>query len=115
MSKSGNHMRIVFALAAAAALGSASASAARAGAAQFAPGFTETTVQVGATTWHYRIGGTGSPVVLLHGYGDTGDMWASLAPVLAKTHRVIVPDLPGLGLSRPAAGAATYDMASTAR
>jgi pimeloyl-ACP methyl ester carboxylesterase len=108
-------MRIVCALAAAAAFGSLSASPAGAGAAGFAPGFTETTVQVGATTWHYRIGGTGPPVVLLHGYGDTGDMWASLAPVLAKTHRVIVPDLPGLGLSRPAAGAATYDMASTAR
>ena len=77
-------MRIVFAMAAAAALAALSASPARVGAADFASGFTEKTVQVGATTWHYRIGGTGSPVLLLHGYGDTGDMWAPLAPILAR-------------------------------
>jgi hypothetical protein len=35
------------------------------------------------------------------GYGDTGQMWSALAPVLAKTHTVIVPDIPGLGNSRP--------------
>jgi pimeloyl-ACP methyl ester carboxylesterase len=35
----------------------------------------------------------------LHGYGDTGDMWAPLAADLAKHHTVIVPDLRGLGLS----------------
>jgi pimeloyl-ACP methyl ester carboxylesterase len=36
---------------------------------------------------------------LLHGFGDTGDMWAPLAAVLVKGHTVIVPDLRGLGLS----------------
>jgi pimeloyl-ACP methyl ester carboxylesterase len=38
-------------------------------------------------------------VVLLHGFGDTGDMWAPLAAVLVKSHTVIVPDLRGMGLS----------------
>mgnify|MGYP000735847960 CR=1 FL=1 len=32
------------------------------------------------------------PVVLLHGYGETGDMWAPLAVELARDHRVVVPD-----------------------
>ncbi len=57
------------------------------------------------TTLHVRIGGSGPAVILLHGYGETGDMWAPLAAALAPTHRVVVPDLRGLGLSeRPAEG-----------
>jgi pimeloyl-ACP methyl ester carboxylesterase len=38
-------------------------------------------------------------VVLLHGFADTGDMWAPLAAVLVKDHTVVVPDLRGMGLS----------------
>ena len=54
---------------------------------------------------HTRFGGQGPAVVLLHGFGDTGDMWAPAAAVLAKTHTVIVPDLRGMGLSaHPATG-----------
>jgi pimeloyl-ACP methyl ester carboxylesterase len=52
-----------------------------------------------------RAGGEGPAVLLLHGYGETGDMWAPLAAQLARNHTVIVPDLRGLGLSsRPAGG-----------
>lgn len=36
---------------------------------------------------------------MLHGFADTGDMWAPAAAVLARTHTVIVPDLRGMGLS----------------
>ena len=50
-------------------------------------------------TQYVRIGGSGPAVVLLHGFGDTGDMWVPLAEVLAKDHTVIVPDLRGMGLS----------------
>src|SRR3989441_4749058 len=54
---------------------------------------------------HVRVGGAGPAVVLLHGYGETGDMWAPLAAELARDHRVVVPDLRGLGLSsRPEGG-----------
>ena len=49
-------------------------------------------------------GGTGPAVVLLHGFGDTGDMWGPLALELAKTHTVIVPDLRGMGHSSHPAG-----------
>ena len=48
---------------------------------------------------HVRVGGHGPVVVLLHGFGDTGDMWAPLAARLAKDHMVVVPDLRGMGLS----------------
>jgi pimeloyl-ACP methyl ester carboxylesterase len=51
------------------------------------------------TSLYVRVGGKGPAVVLLHGFGDTGDMWAALAIVLAKDHTVIVPDLRGMGLS----------------
>ncbi|UFZ03011.1 alpha/beta hydrolase [Bradyrhizobium ontarionense] len=56
-------------------------------------------VATNGTTLHVRVGGTGPAVVLLHGYGDTGDMWVPLAAKLAQNHTVIVPDLRGLGLS----------------
>jgi pimeloyl-ACP methyl ester carboxylesterase len=59
-----------------------------------------------------RSGGTGPAVVLIHGFGDTGDMWGPLATQLAKTHTVIIPDLRGMGRSsKPAAG---YDKKSQA-
>jgi pimeloyl-ACP methyl ester carboxylesterase len=42
---------------------------------------------------------------MLHGFGDTGDMWAPIAAKLMKDHTVIVPDLRGMGLSmHPDAG-----------
>ncbi len=62
-------------------------------------------IAANGTTIHVRVGGKGPAVVLLHGYGETGDMWAPLAADLARDHVVIVPDLRGMGLSaRPAAG-----------
>jgi pimeloyl-ACP methyl ester carboxylesterase len=54
---------------------------------------------VSGGTQYVRVGGAGAAVVLLHGFGDTGDMWIPLATVLLKDHTVIVPDLRGMGLS----------------
>lgn len=56
-------------------------------------------IQTNGTKLHVRVGRTGSAVVLLHGFGDTGDMWEPLAEALANDHTVIVPDLRGMGLS----------------
>jgi pimeloyl-ACP methyl ester carboxylesterase len=62
-------------------------------------------VATNGTSLYVRVGGSGPAVVLLHGFGDTGDMWAPLAADLAKDHTVIVPDLRGMGLSaHPDAG-----------
>lgn len=48
---------------------------------------------------YYEVSGQGEPLVLLHGFNGSGTRWASLVPELAKSHRVIVPDLRGHGRS----------------
>jgi len=68
------------------------------------PGFTVRDVALNGVTIHVRSGGSGPAMVLLHGYGETGDMWAPMAADLARDHTVIVPDLRGLGLSSKPAG-----------
>lgn len=69
----------------------------------FPQGFHTQEIATNGTTLHVRVGGKGPAVVLLHGYGETGDMWTPLAADLARTHTVIVPDLHGMGLSATAA------------
>ena len=54
---------------------------------------------VSGGTQYVRLGDRGPAVLLLHGFGDTGDMWVPLAEILLKDHTVIVPDLRGMGLS----------------
>src|SRR6202030_1002229 len=56
-------------------------------------------VETNGTSIFVRVGGQGPAVILLHGFGDTGDMWAPVAAVLVRDHTVIVPDLRGMGLS----------------
>ena len=70
----------------------------------FPAAFKTQEIVANGTTIHVRVGGTGPAVVLLHGYGETGDMWAPMAADLAKDHTVIVPDLRGMGLSTKPAG-----------
>jgi pimeloyl-ACP methyl ester carboxylesterase len=65
----------------------------------FPASFNTQVVQTNGTSLYVRVGGKGPAVVLLHGFGDTGDMWAPLAAELVKDHTVIVPDLRGMGLS----------------
>src|SRR5471032_3240027 len=78
--------------------------AARAESFDFPAGFSVRDIPANGTTIHVRSAGTGPAVVLLHGYGETGDMWIPLAAALMKDHLVIVPDLRGLGLSAKPAG-----------
>ncbi len=73
----------------------------------FPAGFRLQEVPTNGTTIHVRVGGSGPAVVLLHGYGETGDMWVPLAADLARDHTVIVPDLRGMGLSVASPPAAT--------
>ena len=71
----------------------------------FPPTFKTQDIATNGTTLHVRVGGSGPAVLLLHGFGDTGDMWAPVAARLVGSHTVIVPDLRGMGLSaHPDAG-----------
>src|SRR6266446_2199212 len=68
-------------------------------------GFTERFAKANGVRLRYLIGGQGSPVVLLHGYAETGHMWRPIMPLLARRHTVVVPDLRGAGGSaKPPAG-----------
>src|ERR1700719_4950208 len=70
-----------------------------AGITPFPASFHTQMVPTNGTSLYVRVGGKGPAVVLLHGFGDTGDMWAPLAASLAADHTVIVPDLRSMGLS----------------
>ncbi|TIV66517.1 MAG: alpha/beta hydrolase [Mesorhizobium sp.] len=65
----------------------------------FPHGFKIRTIETNGTSLHVRVGGQGPAVIMLHGFGDSGDMWAPVAAKLMKDHTVIVPDLRGMGLS----------------
>jgi len=47
----------------------------------------------------FRIVGAGKPVVLLHGFGEDSHVWDEQITVLEKDCQLIIPDLPGTGLS----------------
>ncbi|KTE23881.1 MULTISPECIES: alpha/beta hydrolase [unclassified Sphingopyxis] len=79
----------------------------------FPAAFQSRDIAANGTTLHVRVGGAGPAVVLLHGYGETGDMWAPLAAALMKDHTVVVPDLRGMGLSAHLDGG--YDKATQGR
>ena len=93
----------------------ASASSPREDAAMSALGssFTQGTVAVEGTTLHYVKGGSGAPLVLLHGWPQTWVEWAPVMPALAQGHTVIAFDLPGLGTSTIPTGG--FDKATTAK
>ena len=61
--------------------------------------FTEHEVPTGRGTVFARVGGSGPPLLLLHGYPQTHLMWHSAAPLLTGRHTVVVADLPGYGAS----------------
>jgi len=75
------------------------------------PGFTDH--QTGPLA--YSIGGAGPPLLLLHGFPQTRAMWAQIAPVLAQTHTVICPDLPGYGASAKPQDLTAYSFRAMAR
>jgi pimeloyl-ACP methyl ester carboxylesterase len=55
------------------------------------------TADVGGVQLHYLTAGTGTPVILIHGYAETSLMWKPIMPTLAEKFTVIAPDLPGIG------------------
>ena len=78
----------------------------------FPPSIRSESIETDGATIHTRIGGTGPAVVMLHGFADTGDMWAPLVQALPG-RTAVVPDLRGMGLSSHPAGG--YDKKSQGR
>jgi haloacetate dehalogenase len=69
------------------------------------PGFTTERVAEGDVVLNVCRGGTGLPLLLLHGYPQTHVMWRRIAPELAKRYNVVCPDLRGYGDSdKPCGG-----------
>lgn len=73
-------------------------------------GLEEKIVHVDSHELHYLEGGSGEPVVLLHGIFAEKDHWVDFARPLTSRYRVIAPDLPGFGESSRIAGL-QYDYA----
>jgi len=65
----------------------------------FFDGFALRTLEVDGQAVRFRIGGSGPPLLLLHGNPQTHAMWHKVAPALARTHTVVCPDIRGYGLS----------------
>lgn len=55
---------------------------------------------IGGVSTALLEGGEGPPIILLHGQGGFAEFLGGLATALADTHRVVAPDLPGLGRSK---------------
>ena len=69
------------------------------------PAITHHVAELSDVRLHYVTAGDGPPVVLLHGWPQTWYEWRHVIPALAEHHRVIAPDLRGLGdSSRPEGG-----------
>jgi pimeloyl-ACP methyl ester carboxylesterase len=62
-------------------------------------GLQECFAEVKGNRLRYFVGGEGAPVVLVHGFAGAATNWVEIAPLLARSHRVLVPDLPGHGHS----------------
>ena len=69
-------------------------------------GFATFTLDIDGVAIHGVTGGSGPPLLLLHGYPQTHVMWHKVAPALAKTFTLVIPDLRGYGASaKPATDA----------
>jgi haloacetate dehalogenase len=82
------------------------------------PGFATQAIDTSIGKIFARSGGSGPPLLLLHGYTQCHVMWHRVAPVLAQRFSLVIPDLPGYGQSAiPQADAshAPYDKRSMAK
>jgi 2-hydroxy-6-oxonona-2,4-dienedioate hydrolase len=64
-------------------------------------GFESRTAEIRGVRARYFVGGEGAPLVVVHGLGGAAVNFTLLAPLLARRHRVLIPDLPGHGKSEP--------------
>jgi haloacetate dehalogenase len=68
------------------------------------PGFQEGRRSIREANYFVAEGGSGPPVLLLHGFPETHACWHRVAPKLAEAHCVVAPDLRGYGASEAPTG-----------
>jgi len=73
-----------------------------------ASAFVDVEIETPGARIHVSHGGSGPPLLLVHGYPETHRMWHRVAPVLARDFHVICPDLRGYGDSSKPPGAADH-------
>src|SRR4051812_28484837 len=59
----------------------------------FFPGFRRQTIETSGTSINVVTGGSGPPLLLLHGYPQTHIEWRKMAPDLAANYTLVMPDL----------------------
>jgi len=64
-------------------------------------GFESRVANIDGVRTRYFVGGQGPPLVVVHGLGGAAVNFTLLAPLLARRHRVLIPDLPGHGKTEP--------------
>ena len=79
-------------------------------------GFSTERITVDEAAFHVRIGGSGPPVLLLHGFPQTHMAFHRIAPLLADRFTLVIPDTPGYGASRgPAPSPESFSKRNLAR
>jgi haloacetate dehalogenase len=78
------------------------------------PGFADTVWHGGPVPIACSVGGSGPPLLLLHGFPQNRAMWARIAPALARRHTVVAADLRGYGASGKPAAVADYSFRAMA-
>jgi pimeloyl-ACP methyl ester carboxylesterase len=68
------------------------------------PGMRYRRIEVRGAAYFVAMAGSGSPVLLLHGFPQTHYSWRRVVPSLARTHRVVAADLRGYGATEAPAG-----------
>src|ERR1700722_19337046 len=73
------------------------------------PGFGDRRIDTGDAEIFARVGGSGPPIVCLHGFPQTHVAWRKVAPLLAERFTVVLPDLRGYGASSIPASDPTHE------
>ena len=76
------------------------------------PGFAERRIEAGGVQIYLRTGGSGPPLLLLHGYPQTHVAWHKIAPELARHCTLVIPDLRGYGTSSAPPGDPQHEIYS---
>src|SRR5213596_2504209 len=73
-------------------------------------------IEANGLQFHVRVKGSGTPVILLHGFPDTGDLWRNQVPALVEGGlRTIVPDMRGRGRSSKPPAVSDYRLSTIVR